>query len=80
VEKITMCFLIATLALAITLFAGALVGPAIGKYPGLGIDPCALETGGWSMTDPSCSEMQIKMTSRTTPMTTVFARPRRPIL
>jgi hypothetical protein len=70
-----MCFLIATLALVIALFAGALVAPSLGKYSGLRIDPCALETGGWSMTDPACSEMQIKMTSRTSALCTVFAQP-----
>jgi hypothetical protein len=58
-----MCFLIATLALVIALFAGALVAPPTGKYPALRIDPCALETGGWSLTDPACSKMQIKMAS-----------------
>jgi hypothetical protein len=77
VGKIAMCFLIATLALVIALFAGALVAPSAGKYPGLRIDPCALETGGWSMTDPACSEMQIEIMSRTTALSTGFARPRR---
>ena len=50
--EISMCFLVATLALVIALFAGALVAPRTGEYSGLRIDPCALETGGWSMTDP----------------------------
>jgi hypothetical protein len=77
VGKIAMCFLIATLALVIALFAGALVAPSTGKYPGLRIDPCVLETGGWSMTDPACSEMQIEIMSRTTALSTGFARPRR---
>jgi hypothetical protein len=80
VVKIAMCFLIATLALVIALFAGALVAPRTGEYSGLRIDPCALETGGWSMTDPACSEMQIKITSRTTAMSSVFERTRRPLL
>jgi hypothetical protein len=80
VVKKAMCFLIATLALVIALFAGALVAPRTGKYSGLRIDPCALETGGWSMIDPACSELQIRITSRTTAMSTVFARPRRQIL
>jgi hypothetical protein len=78
--KIAMCFLIPTLALVIALFAGALIAPPAGKYPGLRMDPCTLETGGWSMTDPACSEMQTMITPRTTAMSTVFARPRRPIL
>jgi hypothetical protein len=77
--KIAMCFLIATLALIIALFAGALVAPRSGKYSGLRIDPCALETGGWSMTDPVCSEMQIRITSQRTAMSTVIAQARRPI-
>jgi hypothetical protein len=77
--KIAMCFLIATLALIIALFAGALVAPRSGKYSGLRIDPCTLETGGWSMTDPACSEMQIRITSQRTAMSTVIAQARRPI-
>jgi hypothetical protein len=74
VVKIAMCFLIATLALVIALLAGALVAPGSVKSSGLRIDPCTLETGGWSMSDPACSEMQIRITSRRTATSTVIAR------
>jgi hypothetical protein len=54
VGKIDMCFLIAALVLGIALFTGALIAPQPGSRPGLRVDPCALETGDWSMIDFNC--------------------------
>jgi hypothetical protein len=62
IGKIAMCLLVATLALMIALFAGALVAPRTGDRSGLRVDPCALETGGWGMADPNCVEMRIRTT------------------
>jgi hypothetical protein len=69
--KIAMSILFATLALTVALIAGALVAPRTGDYSGLRLDPCALETAGWSMTDPNCVDMRIGTTPRTTPHYTV---------
>jgi hypothetical protein len=65
--KIAMSIVVATLALTVALFAGALVAPRTGDHSGLRVDPCALETAGWSMTDPNCVDMRIGTTPRTTP-------------
>jgi hypothetical protein len=77
--KIAMCFLVATLALTIALFAGALVAPRTGSHSGLRVDPCVLETGGWSMIDPNCMDMWIRTTARTAAQSGI-ARAGRPIL
>jgi hypothetical protein len=57
--RMLMCFLIAALALVIALFTGAFIAPQPGNHRGLRIDPCALETGDWSVIGPDCSRMQI---------------------
>jgi hypothetical protein len=62
-RKIVMCFLVAALALTIALIAGAFVAPRTGNHSGLRVDPCALETGGWSLTDPNCMDMRIGTTA-----------------
>jgi hypothetical protein len=77
--KIAMCFLVATLALTIALFAGALVAPRTGSHSGLRVDPCALEAEGWSMIDPNCMDMRIGTRARPMAHGIVVGESKRPV-